>query len=372
MFNGKVHKQMKKAPTKKIHKARKATYGNKKHSQQFLKVYWPYIPLFLLVFFGLTFGYNWKASGVSPNSSGVLAYATEMSSSALLSSTNAQRNQNGGLAGLTMNSKLTAAAQAKADDMIARNYWSHNTPDGKEPWTFMDAQGYNYQKAGENLAYGFTTSNDTVIGWMNSPGHRANILDTAYKEVGFGFANGSDYVGSGQETVVVAMYGNPVGSVASVNDQTPVASTPSSVKSVNAAKTAPSATPSATTTVQDTVVPTPAAAPAAATAEVPKKVGADRINQAVTSDSEVPDALPTKNITKLQSITGGRAPWSAFVLSGIVVTVTVLWALKHALVLKRVLIDGEEFLIHHPIIDVGVLSIVAIAILLSQSSGVIK
>jgi hypothetical protein len=365
---------MKKTSSKKVVKARKASHTNKKHSQQFLKVYWPYIPLFVLVFFGLTFGYNWRGAGAKTGgSSGVLAYATEIGGSALQSATNSQRSQNGGLSGLTINSKLNSAAQAKADDMVARNYWSHNTPDGKEPWTFMDAAGYSYQKAGENLAYGFTTSNDTVIGWMNSPGHRANILDTSYKEVGFGYANSTDFVGTGQETIVVAMYGNPMGSApaAAVNTSTPAAApvVKSAAKASQPAATQP--------TIEDTVIPAAAAVPTTEvvktpTAQVAKKLDSDRINQAVTSDSPISAAQPAKNITKLQTITRGYAPWSSVALSVVVVGVTALWVLKHVLIVKRVLVDGEEFLLHHPIIDVGVLSIVAIAILLSQSSGVIK
>src|SRR5690606_3424397 len=114
-----------------------------------------------------------------------------------------------GKAALSLNDKLNAAAQAKAEDMKARNYWSHNTPDGQEPWVFFDAQGYIYKKAGENLAYGFATSTETVTGWMNSPSHKANLLDGAFTEVGFGFANSENFVSTGNETIIVAMYAQP-------------------------------------------------------------------------------------------------------------------------------------------------------------------
>jgi hypothetical protein len=70
--------------------------------------------------------------------------------------------------------------------MAARDYWSHNTPDGQTPWSFITAAGYNYQTAGENLAYGFSTASDTVTGWMNSTEHRANILNGKFKELGVG------------------------------------------------------------------------------------------------------------------------------------------------------------------------------------------
>ena len=167
----------------------------KKHSSaQALKVYWPYIPLMLLLLGGL-FLNVWQPIRSHQNAS-TLAYATEMSRSGLLNSTNSQRANNGA-SPLKLNDKLNAAAQSKANDMVARDYWSHNTPDGKEPWIFIDAQGYKYTKAGENLAYGFSTSNATVIGWMNSPSHKANMLDTSFSEVGFGFTNSSNFVGNG-------------------------------------------------------------------------------------------------------------------------------------------------------------------------------
>lgn len=354
---------MKKTTTTKRAKTPvRTTKSAKKHSQNFLKVYWPYIPIFALVFFGLIFGVGLPGTSTGMASSGVLAYATEMSSSGLLSATNSQRAQNGGLAALTLNSKLAAAAQAKANDMVARNYWSHNTPDGKEPWTFIDAQGYDYQKAGENLAYGFATSSDAVTGWMNSPSHRANMLDTSYKEVGFGFANSSDFVSTGEETVVVAMYGNPATPTpTSVN-----VSTPAAAPSVKSSALAPSATPTPaaqpTKVVGDTVMPTAQKQP----------IAANRVNQPITSESPVPASQPATRITKLQSITKGYAPWSAAALSIGVLMVTLLWALKHAIIVKRVLVDGEQFLLHHPLLDAGVMTLVAFAILLSRSSGVVK
>jgi uncharacterized protein YkwD len=142
----------------------------RQHPKHFLKVYWPYIPLIAVVISGMLFGGVRPSSRV--NQPATLAYSTEMGIANLLSSTNDQRASNG-LGPLTINSALNSSAQSKANDMIARDYWAHNTPDGQEPWVFFDTAGYNYQKAGENLAYGFSTSNDTVIGWMNSPSHQS-------------------------------------------------------------------------------------------------------------------------------------------------------------------------------------------------------
>ncbi len=345
----------KKAPQRKHSK-------HASHNREFLKVYWPYLPLFVLVFFGMTFGYNWQsgATVTLKPTPGVLAYATDMTVGGLLSGTNSQRTQNG-LAGLTLNGSLNSAAQAKANDMVARNYWSHTTPDGKDPWVFIDATGYAYQKAGENLAYGFGTSAETIVGWMNSASHRANILDSAYKEVGFGIANSASYVGTGEETVVVAMYANPVAAPAPA---APATTAPAATPQTKPATTTSSA-PSAQPTQEDTVIP-------AEEQKQAQKVPDDRYNEPITSDSEIPASQPATRITKLQSITSGNAPWSAAVLSGILVLTVGLWVIKHAIIVKKVVLDGEKFVLHHPLIDVAVLIVVAAAILLSQSSGVVK
>ncbi|NBU33584.1 CAP domain-containing protein [bacterium] len=346
-----------KKTAKKVTKQKKVTH--KKHSQKFIKVYWPYIPIIGLVFLGLIFGYDWRLTpGVNKyGGSGVLAYATEMSTSGLLSATNTQRQQNNAPA-LTLNAKLASAAQAKANDMVARNYWSHTTPDGKDPWVFIDAVNYSYQKAGENLAYGFDSSKDTVVGWMNSPSHRTNMLDSSFREVGFGFANASSFVGTGEETIVVAMYANPTGDA---ENSTQTTAQPQVQQSKIIARSAPTEQP----TKQDTVI--------AGTDKITPQKNSDSTNkQPVTSESTIPAALPAKRITKLQTITAGVAPWSASLLSGLLLLVVFVWLAKHAYAVKRVLINGEKFLLHHPFIDVGVLLLVGVAILLSQSSGVIK
>jgi len=128
------------------------------------------------------------------SASGVLGATSDFSASSLLASTNQQRlvdreNQ------LSLDPRLSQAAQAKADDMVASGYWSHTSPDGKTPWTFIAASGYNYERAGENLAYGFSGASQTIDGWMNSPEHRANILNAQYQNVGFGVANSAHYQG---------------------------------------------------------------------------------------------------------------------------------------------------------------------------------
>jgi len=118
--------------------------------------------------------------------------------------TNSERAKFGQKA-LSWNHKLATAARNKAQDMINRDYFSHNTPDGKSPWTFVLAAGYNYVYAGENLAMNFTTSEAMMSAWMNSGGHRANILSANFKELGVGVVVG-EYQGY-TTTMVVQMFG---------------------------------------------------------------------------------------------------------------------------------------------------------------------
>jgi hypothetical protein len=109
------------------------------------------------------------------------------------------------LSPLAPNSLLGRAAQAKAVDMLQNGYFSHNSPGGKTPWNFIEATGYNYIAAGENLAVNFTDAEDAARAWMNSPTHKANIVNAAYEEIGVGIATG-DYQGH-LATFVVQMFG---------------------------------------------------------------------------------------------------------------------------------------------------------------------
>lgn len=109
---------------------------------------------------------------------------------------------------LTLNNKLAAAAQSKADDMAAKGYFSHNTPDGKTPWDFIKKSGYSYVVAGENLAVDFIDAEPIEDAWMASPGHRANILNKSFEEIGIGIATGT-FQGH-TSTFVVQMFGTGV------------------------------------------------------------------------------------------------------------------------------------------------------------------
>ncbi len=128
----------------------------------------------------------------------------------LVALTNTERsNQSLGL--LADNPLLDLAAQAKADDMAAKGYFAHVSPDGTQPWDFISAAGYDYKYAGENLAVRFIDSKDVVTAWMASPTHRANIVKPAYREIGIGLAEGM-YKGA-HATYVVQYFGAPMGRV---------------------------------------------------------------------------------------------------------------------------------------------------------------
>lgn len=108
---------------------------------------------------------------------------------------------------LQRNEALDAAAQLKAEHMARNQYFAHYSPDGTTPWHWFDEAGYVYAHAGENLAIHFTDSAEVVEAWMNSPTHRANIVDGKFTEIGVGTARGRL---DGHRTVyVVQLFGAP-------------------------------------------------------------------------------------------------------------------------------------------------------------------
>ncbi len=111
-----------------------------------------------------------------------------------------------GLPALRINERLALAAGDRMDDMFAKHYFNHVSPDGIVPWSWVQKRGYDYRQIGENLAVGYPSANAVVSGWMHSPGHRANVLGRGYDEVGVAIAAGSPQRGYGGPTVV-ALYG---------------------------------------------------------------------------------------------------------------------------------------------------------------------
>ncbi|WP_241725810.1 MULTISPECIES: CAP domain-containing protein [unclassified Dietzia] len=98
--------------------------------------------------------------------------------------TNVKRGENG-IPTLDASEKLRDSACAKADDMIARDYWGHHAPDGSgDPFVFIREAGVDYSTAAENLFYSTPGGPDPVDSWMQSPGHRENIVNPDFTRVG--------------------------------------------------------------------------------------------------------------------------------------------------------------------------------------------
>ena len=326
---------------------------HRKHSKDYTKAYWPYLPIVAILVVGL-FANTWLGRVHHD----VLGYATEMSVQNLLDGTNNQRIANG-LGSLALNGQLNQAAQAKANDMAARNYWSHNTPDGQTPWTFVSAAGYDYQAVGENLAYGFATSSDTITGWMNSPGHRANILNSNYVDVGFGIINIPDYQSSGPQTLVVAFYAHPA-----------------------------TVTPAPAPVTQKLATPVAQAAPTASTpsdipAETPEPVATPADNTPATTKTATNDTLTAKTkpldkaisgqrVARVQLFTSSNASWSMFAITLLSTFAVATFALRHALAWHRFLIRGERFVLHHPVFDIAMIGLAMLGFILAQTSGFIR
>ncbi|MFE1764611.1 CAP domain-containing protein [Streptomyces angustmyceticus] len=98
---------------------------------------------------------------------------------------NAQRAQHG-CGPLSVDRRITAAAQAHSDDMAARNYYEHNTPEGVDPGTRMTKAGFPWASWAENIFKSPKDPATAMDGWMKSPGHRDNILNCSYKSTGVG------------------------------------------------------------------------------------------------------------------------------------------------------------------------------------------
>jgi hypothetical protein len=124
----------------------------------------------------------------------------------IVSETNSERVSDA-LPALRRNATLDAAAKLKAEHMAKNEYFAHYSPDGVSPWYWFGQVDYNFVHAGENLAIHFTDSGEVVDAWMDSPTHRANIMNGDYVEIGVGTAEGTY---EGFSTVyVVQLFGTP-------------------------------------------------------------------------------------------------------------------------------------------------------------------
>lgn len=102
------------------------------------------------------------------------------------------RRQNG-LQPLKENWELSRVARYKSQDMLDNGYFAHNSPTYGTPFQMIKAFGLSYRTAGENIAYGYASPQAVVNGWMNSSGHRANILNASYTQIGVGYVAKGNY-----------------------------------------------------------------------------------------------------------------------------------------------------------------------------------
>ena len=267
--------------------------------------------MLLIIGAGILVNNLWAASNV-------LGAARNLNSSYLLNETNQDRAIEQKTP-LSLSPQLTAAAQAKANDMVKNDYWSHTSKEGKTPWSFIAGSGYQYQSAGENLAYGFNDAAGVIAGWMNSPEHRANLLNAGYQDVGFGVASASNYQGKGPQTIVVAEYGQPVEAVANI-----------------------------TFTVPETSQNTPA------------NVKGDKTE------------LTARPISRIAVLTGGNAQWSALLISAIAGAALAIFLIRHGRRLHRLIVQGEVFITHHPLLDIAIVFVFTAGFVLTRTTGIIR
>lgn len=126
----------------------------------------------------------------------------EIKLSDLVELTNEARASNG-VAPLAEIPQLDQSASDKCQDMVAKDYYQHDTPDGSKFWSFIKVRYPEYVNAGENLAAGGVSAKFNVDGWMNSPSHRKNILETRFTKVGFGICKAVKFQGKDHIQVIV-------------------------------------------------------------------------------------------------------------------------------------------------------------------------
>lgn len=175
-------------------------------------------PDFLLVIGCMAIGFFSLIQSVKffPNlHNSVLGFQSSITIEEVVALTNEKRQEQG-LAPLIVNTKLSAAALAKAQDMLDNQYWAHTSPTGKKPWDFIKSANYQYVVAGENLARDFSQTDDMMRAWMESPTHRANIMNDRYEQIGVALVYGK--LENFDTVLVVQMFGAPVSGTAQVGE----------------------------------------------------------------------------------------------------------------------------------------------------------
>ncbi len=127
------------------------------------------------------------STSTNSNSSSVSQFEQQV-----ITLTNAERAKEG-LPALQADTTLMKSARAKSDDMAKNNYFSHTSPTYGSPFDQMKSLGISYKSAGENIAQGQKTPQEVVQAWMESPGHRENIMNASYTHIGVGYSSNGNY-----------------------------------------------------------------------------------------------------------------------------------------------------------------------------------
>lgn len=131
--------------------------------------------------------YPGQVLNIPETNASVLSYEKEV-----VRLVNVERAKNG-LRELTYDWELSRVARYKSQDMKDKNYFSHTSPTYGSPFQMMKSFGITYRTAGENIAKGQATPEAVVKAWMNSSGHRANILNSSFTHIGVGYVSGGNY-----------------------------------------------------------------------------------------------------------------------------------------------------------------------------------
>jgi hypothetical protein len=233
---------------------------------------WIITPQALAVFCVVIWGLRFLLPSVATQA------ANTIDATDLMNKINLERTQRF-IPALTINSKLSVAATAKSQDMITRSYFAHVDPDGNYVWPKVTAAGYTpYLTLGENLAMDFTSANDVINAWMNSPTHRANIVNEKFEDQGLGSIAGF-YEASRETIAVTSLFGTlqktppppPAPTPTPTPTPTPPAPTPTPTPST------PAPTPPAPVVIPPVVIkaePTPTPPPSALVISEDAKIGA--------------------------------------------------------------------------------------------------
>ncbi len=232
--------------------------------------------------------------------SGQPSYASDLTAENILTAINRERSLRN-LITLNTDNRLGSAAQSKTDDMIARHYFSHTDPEGNYIWPKIVAAGYTpYLQLGENLAIEFSSTDSLVSAWMNSPTHRANILNEGFKDQGMGLALGDVQINQYHSAVANtfgALLIKKTAAAAPVPAVQPVSSNPSPPKT-SATVPPQTSAPTQTTEVPQTSTNTPLEA--STSADSAKKASQPL---AIRGDFDEPNFTTSEHYTQPSSST---------------------------------------------------------------------